>query len=548
MSTPLLQMRGISKSFGATQALRDVSLEVRAGEVMALIGENGAGKSTLMKVLSGAHPPDAGTMELAGQPYAPRGPHAGRLAGVAMIYQELTLAPDLSVEDNIMLGQEESSWGWLRRDRQRQRVRQALALLGHGDLRPETPVQRLSVGAQQLVEIARALVHDAKVIVFDEPTSSLTAHDVEHLFQVIRKLRASGLGIVYISHFLEEVRAVGDRYTVLRDGQSVGTAELKEISEAQIVSLMVGRSVDELFPRVPHAPGDVILSLDGLCGERIPRDVSLELRRGEILGIAGLVGAGRTELLRTLFGLEAVRSGQVRIAGLRREHVLHRASPREMIAAGVGFVSEDRKGEGLAQNLSIDDNVTYSRLGPYRVFGWLRPRPPPARRARLDAAAQNPRRLAGAGGAVAVRRQPAEGGPRPRAAPGGRHPALGRADARHRRGHEGRDLSLDRPGRRRGQGDHLRQLLLAGAVGGLRPHRRDVARSAARSAPGGGVDGGGGDELRDRERGGMKGLTLELPSGCRSSNSLAHVGCNERVLVWSIACGRVHVPEEDAIR
>jgi ribose transport system ATP-binding protein len=359
-------MRGITKSFGATRALQDVSLEVRAGEVMALVGENGAGKSTLMKVLSGAHAPDSGTMELAGQPYAPRGPHAARLAGVAMIYQELTLAPDLSVEDNIMLGQEESSWGWLRRDRQRQRVRQALALLGHGELRPDTLVKRLSIGAQQLVEIARALVHDAKVIVFDEPTSSLTARDVEHLFGVIRKLRTSGLGIVYISHFLEEVRAVCDRCTVLRDGRSVGTAELKEITEAEIVSLMVGRSVDELFPRVPHTPGEVILSLAGLCGQRIPRDVSLELRRGEILGIAGLVGAGRTELLRTLFGLDAARSGQVRIAGLPR-----RSSPREMIVAGVGFVSEDRKGEGLAQNLSIEDNATYSRLGPYSFLGWL---------------------------------------------------------------------------------------------------------------------------------------------------------------------------------
>ncbi len=365
-------MRGITKSFGATQALRDVSLEVRAGEVMALIGENGAGKSTLMKVLSGAHTADAGTMELAGQPYAPRGPHAARLAGVAMIYQELTLAPHLSVEDNIMLGQEETTWGWLRRDRQHQRVRQALALLGHGDLRPETPVGHLSVGAGQLVEIARALVHDAKVIVFDEPTSSLTAADVEHLFQVIRKLRSSGLGIVYISHFLEEVRAVCDRCTILRDGQSVGTADLKEISEAQIVALMVGRSVDELFPRVPHTPGEVILSLDGLFGERIPRDVWLDLRRGEILGIAGLVGAGRTELLRTLFGLDGVRSGQVRIAGLSRVRVFHGGSPREMIAAGMGFVSEDRKGEGLAQNLSIEDNATYSRLAPYSFFGWLR--------------------------------------------------------------------------------------------------------------------------------------------------------------------------------
>jgi ribose transport system ATP-binding protein len=366
MSAPLLLMNGIAKHFGATRALENVSLELRTGEVMALIGENGAGKSTLMKVLSGAHSPDAGTMELAGRPFAPRNPHDARLAGVAMIYQELTLAPDLSVEDNIMLGQEEHSAGWLRRDRQQPKVLQALALLGHRELRPETPVDRLSVGAQQLVEIARALVHEAKVIVFDEPTSSLTAQDVEHLFRVIRKLKASGLGVVYISHFLEEVREICDRCTILRDGQSVGGGELGGLTEGQIVSLMVGRSVDDLFPRVPHTPGEPVLSLHGLCGQNAPRDVSLELRRGEILGIAGLVGAGRTELLRTVFGLDPVLRGEVRVAG-----VLRQGTPREMIAAGVGFVSEDRKGEGLAQNLSIEDNTTFSRLGPYAGFGWL---------------------------------------------------------------------------------------------------------------------------------------------------------------------------------
>jgi ribose transport system ATP-binding protein len=364
-------MHGISKRFGATQALKDVSLEVRAGEVMALIGENGAGKSTLVKVLSGAHPPDSGSMELAGQSYAPRGPHAARLAGVAMIYQELTLCRDLSVEDNIMLGQERHQLGWLRRADQRRRVHDALALLGHAELRPETPVAELSVGAQQLVEIARALVLDAKVIVFDEPTSSLAGHDVKHLFEVIRKLKASGLGVIYISHFLEEVREVCDRCTILRDGQVVGVVDLMGRLEgyatnADIVALMVGRDVDELFPRVPREPGDVILSLEGLCGQPLPKDVSLELRRSEILGIAGLVGAGRTEMLRALFGLDPVRRGEVRVAGFVR-----RPTPRRMIRAGLGFVSEDRKGEGLAQDRSIEDNITYSRLEPYSRFGWL---------------------------------------------------------------------------------------------------------------------------------------------------------------------------------
>jgi ribose transport system ATP-binding protein len=366
MSSPLLRMTGISKRFGATLALRDVALDVRAGEALALIGENGAGKSTLMKVLSGAHPPDAGTMELAGRPYAPANPQQARLAGVAMIYQELTLAPDLSVEDNIMLGQEASRLGWLDRTAQRRKVREALDRLGHPDLHPETEVRRLSVGAQQLVEIARALVLDARLIVFDEPTSSLTQADARKLFEVIGRLRQSGCGIVYISHFLEEIRQVCDRYTVLRDGATAGSGELAGASENHIVSLMVGRPVAELFPSVPHQPGEVLLSLAGLSGKKFPRDVSLSVRRGEILGIAGLVGAGRTEFLRCLFALDPVQSGEVRIGG-----VAPGASPRSRIRSGLGFVSEDRKGEGLAQSRSIADNITYSRLAPYSRWGCL---------------------------------------------------------------------------------------------------------------------------------------------------------------------------------
>lgn len=363
---PLLLMRGISKRFGATRALGQVDLDVRRGEVLALIGENGAGKSTLMKILSGAHAADAGEMLLDGRPYAPAGPHQARLAGVAMIYQELNLAPDLSVEDNIMLGQELHRGGWLRRGAQRRRVRRALDVLGHAELRPETPVRRLSIGAQQLVEIARALVFDARLIVFDEPTSSLTQHDARHLFGVIRKLRKSGLAVIYISHFLEEIRAVADRYTVLRDGHTVGGGRLADVDERQIVALMVGRDVDELFPAVPHTPGEEILSLRGLSGRTIPQGVDLSVRRGEIFGLAGLVGAGRTELLRCMYGLDVVRSGQLRIAGN-----VSAATPRSRIRSGLGFVSEDRKGEGLAQSLSIADNLTLSSLARYRRLGWL---------------------------------------------------------------------------------------------------------------------------------------------------------------------------------
>jgi ribose transport system ATP-binding protein len=359
-------MTGIRKRFGATQALRGVSLEVPAGQVVALVGENGAGKSTLMKVLSGAHRPDGGTMLLQGLPYGPAGPHAARQAGVAMIYQELTLAPDLSVEDNIMLGQEWHRCGLVQRRRQRRRVLEVLDLLGHPELSPGAAVSRLSVGAQQLVEIARALVTDARVLVFDEPTSSLPQRDVERLFQVIVKLRASGRGIIYISHFLEEVRDIADRYVVLRDGATAGTGRLTDVSDAQIVSLMVGRSVDDLFPKVPHQIGDEILCLEQLSGDPAPRDVCLSLRRGEILGLAGLVGAGRTELLRCLFALAPVRAGQVRIAGSTWAH-----HPRVRIQAGLGYVSEDRKAEGLAQDLNLADNMTLSRLRPYQRAGWL---------------------------------------------------------------------------------------------------------------------------------------------------------------------------------
>ena len=359
-------MHSISKSFGATQALRDVSAHVERGSVLALIGENGAGKSTLMKVLSGVYRPDSGRMELNGKHFAPLSPQAARRAGVAMIYQELNLAPDLSVEDNIMLGQEESRLGLLSRKSQRQQVRAALSALGHPELQPQTLVRSLSVGAQQLVEIARALVLRAQVLVFDEPTSSLPRRDVDRLFSVVRKLRAAGLGIIYISHFLEEIREVADTYAVLRDGLIAGQGQLAETADDAIISLMVGRAVTELFPRIEHHATDTILEVRQLSGQSTPNSVSLEIRRGEILGIAGLVGAGRTELLRCIFGLDMTRSGAVSVAGQVTE-----STPRARIQAGLGYVSEDRKSEGLAQDLSISDNVTLSKLRPYAFAGLL---------------------------------------------------------------------------------------------------------------------------------------------------------------------------------
>jgi ribose transport system ATP-binding protein len=367
MSSKLLEILNVSKRFGPTQALRSVSLDVRAGEVLALIGENGAGKSTLLKVLSGAHPADQGELRIQGQPYIPSGnPHQARKAGVAMIYQELSLAPDLSVEDNVLLGQPCLPGGILWRDSQRKQVSEVLAAVGLSGLSPQAIVGRQSVATQQLIEIARALASQARIILFDEPTSSLPQADVLRLFSIIAKLKSQGLGIVYISHFLEEVREVADRYCVLRDGQQVGQGELKSVSDAQIISLMVGRDVRELYPKVPHEIGEVAIDIRHLSGRYAPRDVSLQLRRGEIFGLAGLVGAGRSKLLRCLMGLEGQTAGSVQMGGRSLP-----SSVRARRMAGIGFLSEDRKAEGLAQELSITENVTMGNLSPYVSYGYL---------------------------------------------------------------------------------------------------------------------------------------------------------------------------------
>lgn len=367
MTTPLLSMRDVAKSFGASRALAGVSLDLDAGEVHALVGENGAGKSTLMKILSGAYRPDSGTMTLAGQPYAPRGPRDAHRLGVAMIYQELTLAPHLTVEANVMLGQERTNYGLIRRNEHRRLVTGALEVLKHADIRPDTIAGRLSVGAQQLVEVARALVSDARVLVFDEPTSSLTERDAHRLFEVIDRLRVRGLAIVYISHFLEEVRRVAQRITVLRDGQTVGTRAMADVDQRSIITMMVGRDLTEMFPRVPHERGAPVLEVTKLVGRKLPRGAELTLYRGEVLGIAGLVGAGRTELLRAIFGLDPVRSGMVRVGMVRTGTT----AVRRRINQGLGFLSEDRKGEGLALARSIEDNLTYSALHRHARMGWL---------------------------------------------------------------------------------------------------------------------------------------------------------------------------------
>ena len=365
-ANPRLAMRAIEKRFGATRALKGVDLDVRAGEVLALLGENGAGKSTLMKVLAGALEPDAGTMTLEGASYAPANPQAGRAAGVAMIYQELTLAPHLTIEENIVLGIESRRFGFIQRNVWRRRVRDALARLD-GRLRPDALVASLPPAARQLVEIARALALEAKVIVMDEPTSSLGAHEIDQLFTVIDALRRDGVAVIYISHFLEEVKRVADRFTVLRDGETVGHGDVRTTSIDAMVELMIGRKLDDLFPHVPREIGEPILEIRDLTGDPLPHDVSLELRRGEVFGVAGLVGAGRTEFLRALFGLDPVRQGEVRIGTMWQTR--HDSVSR--MRHGVGLLSEDRAGEGLALGRSIADNMLLSRLRPYVRSGRL---------------------------------------------------------------------------------------------------------------------------------------------------------------------------------
>jgi len=363
-----LQMQGVCKRFGATVALEDVSIEVAAGQVLALVGENGAGKSTLMKVCSGAIKADAGQMWLDGTPYRPTNPLEARRAGVAMIYQELSLTPHLSVQENIMLGMEPARLGVVLWKQVRQRAIEAIKEFDNPELTPDARVSNLSVGSQQLVEIARALAIGCRVLVLDEPTSSLTQQDVERLFEIIGRLKRQGKAIVYISHFIEEVKRVADRVTVLRDGRVVGSSDVDAITIDEIVALMVGRHIEELYPRSSRQAGEVILEIEDLAGLEKPRSASLELHRGEVLGVAGLVGAGRTELLRSLFGLEPVRRGRIRLGVYTGP-----ASPVRRWMQGAGLLSEDRKEEGLALSLSVADNMTLSKLRGFGPLGLVLP-------------------------------------------------------------------------------------------------------------------------------------------------------------------------------
>jgi ribose transport system ATP-binding protein len=369
----LLEVAGLSKSFGQTTALANVQLSLRAGEVHALLGENGAGKSTLLKILAGSERADRGSLALLGQPYAPSNPQQAQALGVAFVSQEPALCPDLSVAENVLLGALPGRFGVVDRSELARRAGAALArVLPEGAPPPDLARRAggLGQGDRQLVCLARALAQaECRILILDEPTSTLNSSEAERLFKVVRELTRSGIAVLYVSHFLEEVERIADRYTVLRDGQFVHSGAIAETTRNELVKLMAGRDVQELFPRSQRSPGEVVLDLSELSGQKLPVSASLTLRRGEVFGIAGLLGAGRSELLRAIFGLDAVKSGTLRVKA-----IVGPASPERRLAQGVGLLSEDRKGEGLAEGLSLGDNITLSKLESLGSFGLVSPK------------------------------------------------------------------------------------------------------------------------------------------------------------------------------
>jgi galactofuranose transport system ATP-binding protein len=377
VAEPLLQMRGVTKSFPGVQALLGVDFTVQRGEVHALVGHNGAGKSTLVKILTGAYTKDGGHVSLQGKDVSFASPAASQAAGIATIYQEVNLVPYLTAAENIFLGREPRSrfglvaWAKMRRD--------AAKLLDNFGIRldPTVPVNQISVALQQMVTIARAVSLEAGLVVMDEPTSSLDAAEVQVLFGVIRKLKAGGVGIVYISHRLEEVFTLADRVTILRDGRLVTTKNVSEVDTLGLVALMLGRNPEQVrasgvtaFSETGAAMGETILEVEHLTRGNAPKDVSLRAHKGEVVGLAGLLGSGRTELARTIFGLDRADSGTITIGG-RRKRI---RSPRAAVRAGMGYLTEDRKIEGIVPELSVRDNILLAALPTFARLGVLSPR------------------------------------------------------------------------------------------------------------------------------------------------------------------------------
>jgi rhamnose transport system ATP-binding protein len=372
MAEPFIKLTGISKSFSGLKALKEVSFDVRPGEVHALLGENGAGKSTLIKIMAGVLAPDEGEIQVDGNSVKFASPREAHRLGIATVHQELLLFPELTVAENIFLGQApRNSWGGLDWPKMRDKAKALLASLDTHDLDVNAKVGSLSVANRQRVEIARALSQNARLVIMDEPTAALAEADVRRLMDIVRRLRASGVGIVYVSHRMAEIFALADRVTVLRDGGYVGTRNIDEVDESTLVSMMVGRVLDRLFPQKQGETGGTALELRNVSYHNAVRDISFELKAGEILGLAGLVGSGRTELALTIFGITPATAGEILLDG----KPVAITGPERARELGIAYIPEDRGTQGLIRTQKISENVSLAmlkRLAPHYIIDRLR--------------------------------------------------------------------------------------------------------------------------------------------------------------------------------
>jgi ribose transport system ATP-binding protein len=367
MTHTVLQMRQIRKTFPGVVALDNVDFELRRGEVHILLGENGAGKSTLMKILSGAYQKSAGQIIFDGTEVEIKNPKHAQTLGISTVYQEFNLIPHLPIGENIFLGREPVRVaGIIDRRAILEEAKRALVGLGL-TIDPRRLVKNLRVAEQQMVEVAKALSLDARILIMDEPTAALTEHEIGELFATIRKLKEKGVAIVYISHRMEELFEIGDRVTVLRDGRSVGTYDVHELSKSELIRLMVNRDLTELFPKEHASRGPEVLRVENLCTKGGLNDISFSLHKGEVLGVAGLLGAGRTELARAIFGLDHISSGSIYVNGV----VKKMTSPRSAIKSGLGFLTEDRKSQGLVLPLSVERNLCLSSVDKFSRWGVM---------------------------------------------------------------------------------------------------------------------------------------------------------------------------------
>ena len=365
MSGIVLEMEGISKTFPGVKALDNMHLTLQAGEVHALMGENGAGKSTLMNILSGAYPKDSGEIRVDGKPVTIGSVKDSVALGISMIHQELNYVPALSVADNIFLGKELCSSSWMQ---ERKMLQAAKALLDEMEVNipVSSKMYQLSVSQQQMVEIVRAVSNNARILIMDEPTSAITSDEVEVLFRIIAKLKKKNVAIIYITHKMDEIFRIADRVTIMRDGNYIASFDREHMKESELIPLMVGRKITEMFPKSNIPSSEVIFRADGLCGGKF-EDISFDVRKGEILGIAGLMGAGRTEIMRAIFGLDPLRSGKLYLHGKE----LRIRCSRDALTCGIGYVSEDRRSIGLVLGMSVSSNITMSSLDNYCRHGWI---------------------------------------------------------------------------------------------------------------------------------------------------------------------------------